>query len=54
MTHNLERAEWYKEGAYALITGVLYGSTSIAGTEWSTRHEPWLLVHQRFDVSANF
>ena len=30
MTHNLQRTEWWKEGAYALVTGVLYGSTSIA------------------------
>eukprot|EP01116_Phalansterium_solitarium_P003888 TRINITY_DN14723_c0_g1_i1.p1 TRINITY_DN14723_c0_g1~~TRINITY_DN14723_c0_g1_i1.p1 ORF type:complete len:281 (-),score=67.60 TRINITY_DN14723_c0_g1_i1:228-1070(-) len=30
MTHNLERTAWWKEGAYALGTGVLYGSTSIA------------------------
>jgi len=30
MTHNQARVEWYKEGAYALVTGMLYGSTSIA------------------------
>jgi len=29
MTHNQQRTKWYKEGAYALLTGVLYGSTSI-------------------------
>jgi len=30
MTHNQQRVEWYKEGTYALLSGVLYGSTSVA------------------------
>mmetsp|Transcript_10711 Transcript_10711/g.24408 ORF Transcript_10711/g.24408 Transcript_10711/m.24408 type:complete len:286 (-) Transcript_10711:47-904(-) len=28
MTHNFERGAWYKEGALALATGILYGGTN--------------------------
>jgi solute carrier family 25 (mitochondrial carnitine/acylcarnitine transporter), member 20/29 len=30
MTHNEKRKEWWKEGLIGLVTGILYGTTSVA------------------------